>query len=283
MFNRAFISIALLASLGLSGCDPTPKTEATQETKVSPESRDNLNKILKHISQGQAEVVKTFDGPDGLIGVIAKDTQGQSIVLWASPGGNILIPGAAIDAQANNLNETMRLDLGLDSPAEATLARAANPNARAILQGTKGPILTVFIDPNCIHCHHLFKAVQQPVSDGKLRVRYVLNGFLNETSKGIAAAIIGSNDPLAALLKAENGYDEKKGLAGLPPLNPVPSDLASAIDENNKTLQAAGGVSTPTLIFCNNEKKVQIVQGSPKELNALLAIMGEDGHPACKQ
>jgi thiol:disulfide interchange protein DsbG len=284
MIKLARLTTALLISIVLLGCDGSQKTDSPSKSTTSESSTENLDKILQHISQGQAKIEKTFPGPDGLMGIIAKDMQGQSIVLWASPGGEILIPGAAIDRDGNNLNETMRLELGLDSPSAATLTRAANPNSRAIIQGTQGPVLTVFIDPNCIHCHHLFKDVQKPISEGKLRVRYVLNGFLNDTSKGIAAAIISSKDPLAALLKAENGYDEKKGLAGLAPLSPVPEELASIIDENNKTLQAAGGVSTPTLLFCNTkDNSVTVARGAPQDLEALLSTLSEDGHPACKQ
>lgn len=284
MPKHRLIVCVLLASLALIGCGNNQKVDAKSETKISESSQENLNKILQHISQGQATVEKTFVGPDGLVGVIAKDTQGQSIVLWASPGGEILIPGAAIDAKGNNLNETMRLELGLDSSIEATLSQAANPNSRSIMQGVQGPILTVFIDPNCIHCHHLFKASQKPIREGKLRVRFVLNGFLTETSKGIAAAIIGSADPLASLLKAENGYDEKKGLAGLPPLSPVPKELAAIIDENNKTLQTAGGVSTPTLLFCDKEdSKVKIVRGAPQNFDTLVQTLSAEGHPSCKQ
>lgn len=275
----------LALSIFLFGCGGADNTQPqVKKSGLSEEETQNLGRLLSDVTQGKGSLEKTFEGPDGLIGVVGKEGNGDFFIVWASPNGKILLPSVAIDSDGNNLNETMRMSAGLDDPKTHSLTMASHPNTKSILQGDAGPIVTVFIDPNCVHCHHFFKEVQAPISEGRLRVRYILTGFLNESSKGIAAAILASSNPLASLIEAETNYDEKTNQAGLEPLSTVSDEIEKTLLGNVEILElAVGRISTPALIYCKKDGSgVEAILGAPTNLNAFLNEISDDGHPACK-
>lgn len=276
----------LALSIFLVGCGTADNTTPqAKDGEISQEATENLTRLLSDVTQGQGRLEKTFEGPDGLIGIVGKEDNGDRFIVWASPNGKILLPSVAIDSDGNNLNETMRMSAGLDDAKTHSLTMASHPNTKSILQGQSGPIVTVFIDPNCIHCHHLFKEVQAPIAEGRLRVRYILTGFLNESSKGIAAAILASEDPLSSLIEAETNYDEKLNQAGLAPLSNIPEDIENTLVKNVEVLNASvGRVSTPALIYCKSDGSgVEAILGAPANMADFLNEVGEEGHLSCKQ
>ncbi|OYV71635.1 MAG: thiol:disulfide interchange protein, partial [Acidithiobacillus ferrivorans] len=51
-----------------------------------------------------------------------------------------------------------------------------------IEEGSKGPILYDFFDPNCPYCHQIYTWLQNPIDNGQLRVRFIVVGFLTHSS-----------------------------------------------------------------------------------------------------
>ncbi|MEY2341855.1 thioredoxin fold domain-containing protein [Acidithiobacillus sp. IBUN Pt1247-S3] len=75
-----------------------------------------------------------------------------------------------------------------------------------IQEGNKGPIVYLFMDPNCPYCHQLYTWLQNPAAANKIRLRVIVVGFLTPSSEAKAAAILGASNPRAALQKNEDGF-----------------------------------------------------------------------------
>lgn len=81
-----------------------------------------------------------------------------------------------------------------------------------IAEGSRGPVVYLFMDPNCPYCHQLFSWLQNPVSAGQMRLRVILVGYLipgNSDAK--AASILAAKDPLRALKANEDGFRVRDG------------------------------------------------------------------------
>lgn len=265
------LTLALLA-----GCSSSNSTNG-------PEKQEKINALLGSLSKGQSKAEKIFEGPDGLTGVVAVSANGQKTIIWASGNGDVLLPGPAFDQKGDVLNETMRLAQGLGGNIPMILASTTEKESRAVLQGDKGRILTAFIDPNCIHCHTFFKEVQPFIEEGNIRVRYVLTGFLTESSAGKAAAILSAPNPLEALTKAEQNYDEAKHSAGIEPLQTIPEELQATLKRNAGLLQQTGKMGTPYFMFCDEQGTLQNVEGLPdvKKMVQSAQKAPDQSHPAC--
>ncbi|WP_438266993.1 hypothetical protein [Igneacidithiobacillus copahuensis] len=68
-----------------------------------------------------------------------------------------------------------------------------------IQEGTKGPVIYDFFDPNCPYCHGMYDEEQPLIRAGKLTVRYVPVAYLMPSSAPEAAAILQSPHRLSAL------------------------------------------------------------------------------------
>ena len=130
-----------------------------------------------------------------------------------------------------------------------------------IQEGIKGPLVYLFMDPNCPYCHELYAWLQNPVAAKKIRLRIVVVGFLAPSSKAKAAAILGAGDPLAALQKNEAGFAIRDGKpeGGIAPATPVLVEKESGILHRNFAFLSGkesllsdvppGTVSVPLLVY----------------------------------
>ncbi|MGK9449780.1 hypothetical protein ACSSZE_00710 [Acidithiobacillus caldus] len=80
-----------------------------------------------------------------------------------------------------------------------------------IAEGERGPVVYLFMDPNCPYCHELFSWLQNPVAARQLRLRVVLVGYLTASSAAKAASILAAKDPLQALKANEDGFAIRDG------------------------------------------------------------------------
>lgn len=274
---KSFFVLSTLSLALLTGC-------SSEKISVSNEAKqEKINTLLGKLSENKTKVEKVFDGPDDLTGVVALSDNGQKAIIWASKNGDVLLPGPAFDQKGDVLNETLRIEQGLGGNFSMILASTAEKESKAIIQGQSGRILTAFIDPNCIHCHTFFKEIQPLVQEGNIRIRYVLTGFLNESSEGKAAAILSAPNPLDALIKAEQNYDETKHSAGIEPLKTIPKNLQSSLKRNVDLLQLTGKMATPYFMFCDEHGQLQEVTGLPdvKKMVQSAQRAPDQSHPAC--
>lgn len=105
-----------------------------------------------------------------------------------------------------------------------------------IQEGEMGPVVYLFLDPNCPYCHELYTWLQNPVAKNEIRLRIVVVGFLvPENSQAKAAAILGAKDPRAALQKNEEDFAIVHGepMGGIAPAAPALVQKESGILQRN--------------------------------------------------
>jgi len=290
MIGSTLKTTTVLGFLALAACTqpatPIAPAAPAAATSASPSAvgADGLvtleaaNTLVKSASQGRASVERVFKGEDGMTGAIATNPNGTKDVLFISPGGKVLFPGGGFTAEGKNIaQEALVSQHVYISPAE--LADKITPNGFVV--GTKGPIITAFMDPNCSWCHVFYGKITPLVAAGQVRIRFVMVGMLKPSSPGRAAAIYAAKDPAAALKKDEAAFDEKQEEGGLPPVTTDETATAKVM-QNNALMGSAGPVSTPSLLYCDKAKKAAVyTQGMPQDINALVAGASTEGHASC--
>ena len=166
--------------------------------------------------------------------------------------GALLLGGQAAHAQSGQEAWTV-----LEEEAHWIPAGAEEPER----------VVYVFTDPNCPYCHDLWKATKPYYSEG-LQVRHILVGILKPSSPAKAAAILGADDPAAALRRHENRYADG-GIA--PAADPAPA-VQAQLEQNQQLMRRMGARATPALIYRDGNGEVHSLSGMPR-LKALPEIL----------
>ncbi len=240
--------------------------------------------LISSASRGRAVAQSIFAGPGGLTGAVVtyKDAPNTPpSVIWVNDDASALLVGKLIGPKGEDLDKQAAQKVGLLLTPDKALAAAAQPSTGAINVGSKGPILTVFIDPNCIFCHLLYQQIEPFVAKGALRVRYVLVAVVKRSSFEKAAAILSAKDAAAALQQDQTAFDPKTEEGGIKPDATPSKVITERINANNALMSKAGGSGTPMLLFCSKDGSVQQLEGLPRDINTLLAEMASGPAPAC--
>lgn len=286
-YRFKYLSIALALGLGLvAGCAPQ-NPNGNQGTKIdtgaSGTSQDplaNLQPIVQKSSQGQFRAVKLFDAPEGLglKGVLLESAQGGpgKIVAWADPKGQFLLPGPLFDKDGTNLAEKLLNEqagyLTPDKIADQVIGQG-------FMAGKSGPVMTVFFEPYCGYCNKLFGDLKPRIEKGKLRVRFIMVGFLRPDSLARAAEIQNAKNPYEALKKWEELADK----ASAKEAQASESDKAK-IKTWNDLMGSGGQTGTPAILYCNDVTgKVEMSKGMPSTgMEPLIETVGSKAHKSCK-
>ncbi len=179
------------------------------------------------------------------------------------------------------------LTIGLTSqaaeppPPTLSAAQVARVQAApAIVEGASGAqvksTLYVFMDPNCIYCHLMWRALR-PYEAAGLQVHWIPLAFLKPDSAGKAAALLKAPDGAALLNTLETHYSEKDESGGIAPLPVVPADAKAKLDANGKMFGDLGFDGTPTVVFMKDGKWFGL-NGLPR-LGTLPSILGMAEQP----
>ena len=240
--------------------------------------------LISSVSRGRAVAQSIFAGPGGLTGAVVtyKDApNAPPSVIWVNDDASALLVGKLIGPKGEDLDKQAARKVGLLLTPDKALAAAALPETGAIMAGSKGPVLTVFIDPNCIFCHMLYQQLEPLVAKGALRARYVLVAVVKRSSFAKAAAILSAKNPAAALQQDQAAFDPKTEEGGIKPDSTPSKAVTDRIGVNNALMSKAGGDGTPMLLFCSKDGSVQQLEGMPRDVNTLLAEMTSGPAPAC--
>lgn len=245
----------------------------------TPSLDASVGALLRTASHNTAlRALREFSGPHGLTGVEYENTtNGSKAVAWLTPDKQAVIPGDVFDAAGVNLTHQAEIEVGLRlTPAAARTAAAAG-ETHAITLGSRGPIITAFFDPNCPFCHALYESLQPAVEAGKVRVRYVLVGVVRPDSASRAASILAAAKPVQALAQNESGFNAANEQGGYPvSAATVYQPLMPVVDQNNKTMTKAGGVGTPTLVYCSAKTHAFVMQPGALSAAALLSDVADE-------
>ncbi len=234
--------------------------------------------MVQKLSHGSLRLVDTFNGPDGLTGLVAETAsgKGQKTLAWGLDG-KLLIAGPVLDAQGQNLSLQAAKTHGLlPKPIAGGKLSRAMLDAPGFTVGSKGPLTAVFLDPNCIFCHKFWNEAYPLAKAGRIRVKVVPVGFLKPTSLSKAATILMQKDPATAWAQNEAKFDVATEEGGTVPAKTLDPKIVREIQANTQLLAQTGEVATPTIAACANpgEKTPQIFHGLAPDMLGSLAKGG---------
>ena len=264
--TRTVALSVLLSSLVLPGVLWSTPASAAPTLKQAREH-------IARISHGRARAEKVFPGPAGLTGVLL-EIRGRKMVGWLTADDRYLLLGNLIGPGGTSETRAAMEHLGLISkPMSAAKFALSSVQADGFTVGRKGPLLTAFIDPNCIYCHKFYAEVMPLVKAGRVRVRFIPVAFLKPSSAGKSAALLAAKDPAAAMAKNEKDFDTTREEGGIAPVvNPA---LKAKVKTNTALLAKTGQVATPTLIYCDRQGKPVLLQGLPEDaISRMMKIIG---------
>ena len=136
-----------------------------------------------------------------------------------------------------NLTKQMAVRMGLilKTIRPAIVAKAV-AGFDTFMVGSKGPELSVFVDPNCIFRREVYLQAQPLVRSASLQLWIVMVGFLKPTSFTKAAAILMRADPTQALAADETTFDVAHEESGIKPAKSTPSAIKRAVQDNTRLL-----------------------------------------------
>ncbi|MFQ3787921.1 thiol:disulfide interchange protein DsbG [Halomonas sp. A29] len=209
------------------------------------------------------EIHGEFQAPGGLSGYAASH-QGREMTVFVTADGEHAVVGTMIDAEGNDLSEAS-LDELVRVPLENELWERLEQSHWIADGSADAPrVLYTFTDPNCPYCRRFWETARPWVEAGDVQLRHVMVGILQADSPAKASALLGADDPEAALHDHSGGNDI------------APSAQPRAIEEqvyrNNQLFEELGLYATPTTLFQRNGR-MERVDGMPDE-GRLLEMMG---------
>lgn len=260
---------AALAAAGAAGAAVTATPAALQRARA----------LVTKLSGGKATALQVAPGPGGLVGVEVQEGK-RKFLIWMTPDGQAMIPGSArvVGIDGTDYNQAVMVKLGLMpkplAPASAAIAAAQAPS---FIVGTHGPLIVVFVDPNCIFCHKMLALAMPHVRAGTLRLRVVPVGFLKPDSEGKAEAIMAAPDPAKALARDEQKFNVKTEEGGIAPAASPSPKVVSEIKSNTTLLGRTGEIATPTIVYCDRGGKAHVMHGIEPTDAALQQFLSEVG------
>jgi thiol:disulfide interchange protein DsbG len=268
------ITVALLLSVLIGSGYCREVRAATLRAGAAPTvTLARADRLVRSASSDQYHALRVFQGSHGLTGVVVQAADSSTSVVWISPDHAAVIVGTLFDARANDLNQAALVNLGFRYRPAESLRRASLAAAQPLVAGSAGPILTAFIDANCIYCHMLYQQLMPYVSGHKVRVRFVMVGLIKPDSGARAIAILSSPDPLAALQRDQDAFDTQAEEGGFPIEGAGQSPAAvTAVRANNALISRSGIDGTPAFLYCSKSRgAVRQLIGMPPDLSRFLA------------
>ncbi|MDR5899571.1 thiol:disulfide interchange protein DsbG [Halomonas vilamensis] len=209
-----------------------------------------------------------FSAPGGLRGFGAS-VQGREMAIYLTPDGEHAIVGTLMDSDGNDLTEP-QLDEHVRAPLEAQ-TWALLEESHWIQDGDRDAprVVYTFTDANCPYCQQLWEAARPWVEAGKVQMRHIMVGILAADSPGKAAAMLGADDPAAALRAHKRG----DGIEA----SAQPRHIEEQVYANNQLFEELGLYATPTSAFQretdNGSVRIERIEGMPNE-ERLIEMMG---------
>ena len=238
---------------------------------------------LRALEKQGLRIVGTFASVGGLTAWAAFRGQ-QPIALYQTPDGKSVIAGTLLDRDGKNQDQAA-LEKAVHQPMNDAVWSQLEQGPW-IPDGQAHALRTVYVftDPNCPYCNKFWADARPWVDSGKVQLRHLMVGILTPTSAGKAGALLADKSPAQALDTYERthaggnakalatGHAHPLDDAGLKPLVPVPSQIQTQLDANEKLMAELGIRATPAVVWRDAAGAVQTSTGVPE--NVLLKILG---------
>jgi thiol:disulfide interchange protein DsbG len=236
--------------------------------------------LIEKATQGNVTILSNFNSIGDLEGYIVQSTgpNPQQGVIYTDRHAQYLISGVIVDKDGNNVNQ---IDFEkYVAPAAISNAYSNLSNVTWVEQGSaQAPHKAyIVIDPNCIYCHQLFMALQPQISSGQLAVRWIPVGFLKASSAGKAYAILSAQNPVQAIQKNEQNFNDSLEEGGITPIKNPPQAIKDQLNKNMQFMVQNQITVTPVIMYKNAAGTPKTAMGLPdsNKLNALINNMGSN-------
>ncbi|EBA01780.1 periplasmic disulfide isomerase/thiol-disulphide oxidase [Marinobacter sp. ELB17] len=218
-------------------------------------------------------VIERFSTPaEGVTGYVVKTGDGKTGIIYGL--GDYILSGSLLKGNGNDLTRQYAARY-IPKPTYTSVAEQLSLDTHLVSEGGKeAPEVYVFADPNCIFCHKFWKQTRSWVADGKVRLHWVMVGFLKPSSSGFSAAIMNADDRAGALQKFEENLGNNGNGDGISELTPIPANLDEALQKHSQWMADLGFSGTPGLLFKDTSGQWRGQTGVPDQeaLGRLLGI-----------
>lgn len=285
-YKTLLVALALAAAGCTQPATNAVNTNSTTSTGTST-PQESANAIVQAASHGQFHVASTFEGPNGLLGLVIEDAGGGKQIGWSTADGKAFTPGPLFGDGGKNFNQDAMTEHGGLISADKAADKIKEENLGFIASSGKAkadaPIVTVFFEPYCTFCHKLFFDLKSKIEAGDIKMRVILVNFLRPDSAERAADIAHASNPYKALSDWENNLNSDETLKKPYPPSKATEEQKAAIAANSKLMRDMGQNGTPAIVFCNKDtKKIEAENGYPQDIPVFLAKIGSEGHNICK-
>lgn len=264
------------------------EAQTTQAQGAVPVSKTQRQQRAAQLVGGMGKSGKVrdiFSAPDGSTGVVIEAPEG-TFIGWMVDGVDAVWVGAKFDSQGRNQTQQEMIARGYAQPTNTPAAQAqterqpqastanainsagllkAATQSPGFMEGSAGPIWTIYLDGNCGFCTQLWRSLRNPIASGQLRVRWAPVAVIAPSSAAQAAALLQSDQPV--LMMTQHAISGQQ----LPAANITPASQQH-IDANNamlRALNAGKAAATPTIVVPSADG-ARVITGLPPDLQALI-------------
>lgn len=240
----------------IAGCSVLLALSADAQAPVAdtaPATSASAPPALRYPLQHGFHIVRSFKAVSGLTGWVLKDPDGEYRVLYSTADGRTLIAGALYASNGDLLSEQYSAQYVPQPDLSALWSQL--DKAQTISTGaTDNPKSQIYVimDPNCIYCHLLWKALK-PYQAAGLQVKWIPVGFLHEDSEDKAVALLRGGS--AAFEQSQQTFDEKAESGGIVGIKPTPEERTE-LEANLQLMKDANIQGTPGIFYKDHAGKV---------------------------
>ena len=240
--------------------------------------------IFDKLSNGQAHITKSFDGPpgSGLTGLAVNLGGPRNMIAYTTRDGKYIIVGAVFAAGGENYSMMAAQKYLPPPPPPPSAAKNFKDlgETHTYLWGKASAKKAIWavLDPDCIYCHKFYQEVAPFVDAGEVKVHVIQVGFLKPDSLGKAAAILGSKDPQEALAKDESNFNEAQEEGGIK-ADTSNAGVVAQVKANNAWMQSHGIGGTPYMLYRDVHGNVAVEPGFPQNITEFLSMVGGGASP----
>lgn len=223
--------------------------------------------VIGAVEEQGLSIVQEFDAGANLraFAGVAGD---RPIAVYVLPDGSAIV-GTRINSKAEPIDDATLQQLVSKPMGDQAWAQLESATWVQDGKADAPRVIYTFTDANCPYCHMFWEAARPWVDAGQVQLRHLMVGIIKEDSPAKAAAILGAEDPSAALTENENKYDQ----GGIAPASSVPDEVSSVLEENQLLMMSMGFRGTPGIVVRNEDGSLEKFNGMPKP-DALEQVLG---------
>lgn len=260
-------------------------TQARENIELDIENPPLPSSIQSLVNSGaQVQFLGQYNNFNGWIVL----NNGAPSYVYVSPDGQTIFRGFMFDENGTAVTVQQVAEAQLRNPAffgldedqinqqvQEDMARGAGQTlydalsvSNYFIMGStdnNAPILYAFMDPDCPHCKRMIENMYpQYLANDQIQLRVIPIGVLSEASERRSATLLAS-DNAEELLR-----DHSFGTADIP-VDPNIDLTRQNLNIELFTLWQFDG--TPILVFEDKQDVVQMVRGTPRDLNGMIDLI----------